>query len=295
MVTIQLNMQVPDDLAALFSRNLTLRPQPPPDPKLEPQIAYPISQHYHHSSHLVKKEEDNNDRQQEQQQQQQQQRPSSLPPLESGPTAEQVLTAHGVDPTVLSYAQMQLFKTADDTQKLRLLELWRICPPAPNNHHENPAIAWNTTTVEQEEQLAKMRYERQQQDELARKQQSEFEAQRNDWRNAQANESMSLDGTLVPIQGGDGRWITLSNSQAEDTPEPYMVSGYEQMAQRKYEASSRPKDVYGHFGTAIGGPNNARDYNPSTDPVYRQVMENQYGAFQMRGTCGIQADEMEVL
>lgn len=287
----QADMQAHDDLIALFSRNLTLhQPEPKPEPKSGPQIVYSISQHYHHSSHLARKQD-----QQQQSQPPPHQRPSSLPPPENGPSIEQVLTAHGIEPSSLSHAQMQLFKTADDAQKMRLLELWRICPPTPNNMHENPALAWNTTTVEQEEALAKARYERQQQEEQARKQQAEFEAQQNDCQKCQGNQIMSLDGTMVPFQGGDSRWISLADSSVQDV-EPYMASGYEQLARKQYEMSaSTSKKAYSPSDTSVGELNNIGPYKQATDPVYCQVMENQYGAFQMRrGTCGI-FDEMEVV
>lgn len=101
----------------------------------------------------------------------------------------------------------------------------------------------------------------------------------------------SNNGPLTPIQGGDGRWHT-------QVAEPYMQSGYEALAQREYENSARPKDIYSHFGTAVGGPT----YKHATDPVYnnndryanvggdwdvllqqrQQAMENQYGAFAQR-------------
>lgn len=164
-------------------------------------------------------------------------------------------------------AQLQLFKTAEDSQKLRLIQLWQICPPT--NNQDNPAVAWNSTTVEQEELLAQLRYERR----LAEEEQK--------------NTVMSMDGTpLTPVQTGDGRWVAMSDV------EPYMMSGYEALARREYEESARqqyqeamsiPKDCYSHFGTAVGGPT----YRPATDPVYdnnwirqQQAMENQYGAFQ---------------
>lgn len=107
----------------------------------------------------------------------------------------------------------------------------------------------------------------------------------------------SATAPLTPIQGGDGRWQSSS--------EPYMQSGYEALAQREYENSARSKDVYSHFGSAVGG------YNPATDPVYaanpvynnmeelqkypnvggdwaalleqrQMAMENQYGAFDQQ-------------
>lgn len=71
----------------------------------------------------------------------------------------------------------------------------------------------------------------------------------------------STNAPLTPIQGGDGRW----NSQ---NAEPYMQSGYESLAAREYERSAAPtKDIYSHFGTAVGGG----AYSRATDPVYKSV------------------------
>ncbi|KAI1390327.1 uncharacterized protein F4822DRAFT_232691 [Hypoxylon trugodes] len=264
MTYAQPDMQNSDDLAAMFARNLTLQPQPVQTPREspkpqepEPQIIYSISQHYHHSAHLARQEEAPVEHQ----------RPSSEPPQTQQPSAESILNSQGIDHTALSSAQIELFKTAEDAQKLRLIELWRICPPT--NNQENPSVAWNNTTVEQEELLAQLRYERK----LAEEE--------------QRNSVMSMDGTpLTPVQTGDGRWVATSDV------EPYMMSGYEALARREYEESARrqyeeamsiPKDVYSHFGTAVGGPT----YRPATDPAYdndwirrQQAMENQYGAFQ---------------
>ncbi|OTA55485.1 hypothetical protein K449DRAFT_400087 [Hypoxylon sp. EC38] len=258
------DIQTSDDLAAMFSRNLTLQPQCAPAPQEapkpqepEPQITYSISQHYHHSAHLVHRDEPPVEHQ----------RPSSEPPQTQEPSAESILNKHGINHGALSMAQLQLFKTAEDSQKLRLIQLWQICPPT--NNQDNPAVAWNSTTVEQEELLAQLRYERR----LAEEEQK--------------NTVMSMDGTpLTPVQTGDGRWVAMSDV------EPYMMSGYEALARREYEETARqqyeeamtiPKDCYSHFGTAVGGPT----YRPATDPVYdnewirrQQAMENQYGAFQ---------------
>ncbi|KAI0891079.1 hypothetical protein F4806DRAFT_501396 [Annulohypoxylon nitens] len=264
MTYAQPDMQTSDELAAMFSRNLTLQPRPvqapqePPKPQQpEPEITYSISQHYHHSSHLVRQDEP----------QVEHQRPSSEPPQTQEPSAESILSKHGINYAGLSAAQLELFKTAEDSQKLRLIQLWQICPPS--NTQDNSAVAWTNTTVEQEEFLAQLRYERR----LAEEERK--------------NSVMSMDGTpLTPVQTGDGRWVAMADV------EPYMMSGYEALARREYEESARqqyeesvtiPKDVYSHFGTAVGGPT----YRPATDPVYendwirrQQAMENQYGAFQ---------------
>ena len=84
------------------------------------------------------------------------------------------------------------------------------------------------------------------------------------------NQSMDTEDTmrdersipipLTPNQGGDGRW---------DAPEPYMASGYEVLAQRDYEQSKPTKDIYSHFGSAVGGSS----YTRSADPVYNTVQE----------------------
>jgi len=234
MTVVQPIMQVHEDLAALFSRNLHLDPRPEPvaaaaaAPAAEEprKIVYSISQHYHHSGHIARQAQDE---QPTPPQQQQQQRPASEPPQPEYQATEAILISHGVDASALSAAQLELFKTADEPQKLRLIELWRIVPPT--NSNDNPALAWSSTTVEQEETLARMRWERKQQEEQGM--------------------TMSLDGTPIPtpMQDDNGRWLL-----AQSYMEPYMMSGYEQLAAREYQAAAEPRRV--------------SMYNPATDPVY---------------------------
>lgn len=267
-------MQNHDELAALFQRNLTFNPQPQvqapifqEEPKPEPMpisadtqpIIYSVSQHYNHSAHVVRPS------------QHELQRPSSEPPQSETTHAEQILRNHGVDPSTLTPSQIQLFKTADAPQKMRLLELWTICPPTKGG--DIPALAWSSTTVEQEEQLARLRYERSNQ-----------------------NQVMSLDGTTV--QTGNGTWIQNADSE----PEPYMASGYEELMRREYERQAQQnqqRDAYSHFGSSSGG----MAYTPATDPVFlgpdcvrqqqQMDMATQYGAFQhFRGN---EAEAMDVM
>ncbi|KAI1751994.1 hypothetical protein F4782DRAFT_165305 [Xylaria castorea] len=270
MAYSQSNMQAGDELATLFSRNMTFQ-QPQPmqqqpsqeQPESEP-IKYSITQHYHHSAHIIHQEDPTPEPQ----------RASSLPP-QTQPSAEQVLSQHGIDPLCLSPQQLDLFKTADTPQQIRLVELWQIYPPT-HSQQINPAVAWTNTTVEQEELLAQLRHEQKLAEEEARR-----------------NSLMSMDGTpLTPVQTTEGHWVSMSTAYVE----PYMMSGYEMLARREYEESakrqlqeemSRPKEVYGHLGSAVSGGNN---YRLATDPVYandwsyqQQAMENQYGAFQQMG------------
>lgn len=242
-------MQAQDDLAALFYRNLSLQnPPPQPEPVIqvtqpEEPIIYSITQHYHHSAHLAA---------------QRASRPASEPGTTDQQTTEIILARHGVDVSTLFPSQIDLFKTADSSQQMRLVELWRISPNAAGSAFAQDLGSWHPTNFEQEEAMAKLRLERQMMEERASR--------------SQLDEDVMSDGEisnapLTPVQGGDGRW-------GAPQPEPYMASGYESLAQREYELSAQQptKDVYSHFGTAVGGPS----YSKATDPVYRNVNETHY-------------------
>lgn len=251
----QPDMAVQDDLASLFSKNLTLNSKPPPTPPQEDKIVY-ISQHYNHSAHITAQQ------QPQVQQDEPMQRPSSEPPRSDLQDLEMLLRNHGVDTSALSLPQVELFRNAADAQKARLIQLWTICPPS--NPADNPSLTWSNTTVEQEELLAQRRFEQQQQQQQAHPDQETV---------------MSLDGTdtgttfgssPASMQSGDGRWV----GQAQHYMEPYMQSGYEQLAKKEYDASA---------GRGIS------EYKIATDPVYQstggvldyerqQWMENQYGS-----------------
>lgn len=273
-------MQAQEDLAALFSRNLTLDPSqqaappPPPQPE-EPKIVYSISQHYHHSAHIARHAPPH--------EAEQVPRPASEPPQAEYQATDLILVAHGVDPTSLSASQRSLFRAADDAQKLRLIELWNIAPPTIAIDH--PALALPTTTLEQEEALAQLRYERKAAETAALQEQQ------------QNPTAMSLDGTQVPVvQSGDGRW----GPQQHQSVEPYMASGYEELARREYDTeNSRPRvgQYSGHFGSAAAAAA-AGGYSSAMDPVWQTTnvgvdymaqkrameMENQYGMLMaMRG------------
>lgn len=270
MVSYQTNMQMNDELAALFSRNLTfnseIQPQTPetapaPAPvQQQPQgeelpkpIIYSVSQHYTHSAHVV--------RTQQQQQQQPPPRPSSEPPQSDAILAEDILRNYNVNIASLTPSQMQLFKTADDSQKLRLIQLWSIYPPETSA--DIPSLAWSSTSVEHEEQLARMRHDR-------------------------SNQQQNDNASSAPVQAQNGTW---AQSQSQSEMEPYMLSGYEELMRRENERQARddqPRSTYTHYGGS--------SYTSATDPVYmgpdysrlqqqqqqqqELVMANQYGALQ---------------
>lgn len=241
-----------DELAALFSRNLTFNPdyeasiprqeaasqlESIAGPSSTQQIAYSVSQHYNHSAHAVNPSTENG-----------LERPSSEPSQSDTMSAEKILRIHGVDPTNLTPSQLQLFKVAEAPQQRRLIELWSICPPT--HAADIPSLAWSSTTVEHEEQLARARHER-----------------------SQLSQAVSLDGTVV--QTSNGQW----HQQTTSDPEPYMMSGYEELMRREREREEKEQWQM-----------NAHVYHKATDPVYmgpdyareQQQMEmaSQYGAFE---------------
>lgn len=263
--------QAHDELAALFSRNLTFNPDyeasiprqevsnhhlqsiaGPSSAAAAQNIAYSVSQHYNHSAHAVNPSTED-----------ELERASSEPSQSDAVSAERVLRIHGVDPSTLTPSQLQLFKVAEAPQQRRLIELWSICPPS--HAADIPSLAWSSTTVEHEEQLARQRHER-----------------------SQLAQAVSLDGTVV--QTSNGQW----HQQAAPEPEPYMTSGYEELMRREQEREERERMRM-----------NAQMYNRATDPVFmgpdcareQQQMEmaSQYGAFEhFRGGQGEGMDVMQM-
>lgn len=294
-------MSTQDELIALFQQNLHLQntvnvaPVQQSQPVQE-QYTYSISQHYHHSAHLASHQPS---------------RPASEPPQTDQLTTEIILSRHGVDVNSLFPSQIDLFKTADASQQMRLIELWRICPPnAGGRALEHDIGTWPATSFQQEESMAKLRHERQMLEER-------MSRSGGDQQMVESVEDTMSDASttapLTPIQGGDGRW---------QSAEPYMQSGYEALAARDYERSAAPvKDSYSHFGTAVGG----QTYNHATDPVYKsvedihkypnlggdwealmqqrkQLMEDQYGSYEQYNhaagrvaVVGYQGEDEEML
>lgn len=121
------------------------------------------------------------------------------------------------------------------------------------------------------------------------------------------SEASMSNAPLTPILGGDSRFNSMNANICYDGTGPYMLSGYESLAAREYEKSAK-RDVYSHFGSAVGGMN-AR----ALDPVYKTVeevhkypnvgtyvvndetrlrMEDQYGAVHGFASMGYDDEEM---
>jgi hypothetical protein len=231
------------------------------------QIVY-ASQHYTHSHHVAPT------------------RSASEPPVKTHiePTdLEAVLLRNSIDPSLLFPSQIELFQNADDDQRLRLLELWRISPPSGRQGYpagtdynmSRQLYDWPPTSLAQEEAMAKLRYEKME----------EQSAQQDHIQQQQQQLEQSMDPNAL--------------STSPQTAEPYMTSGYEMMARREYEQSAKPEPPL----------KESAKYNQSTDPVYNgglwqknvgstMDMENQYGAYAYAREYGMQpsyADEEMVM
>lgn len=147
---------------------------------------------------------------------------------------------------------------------MRLVELWRISPPSYGGHALKQSMdgTYPDTSYEMEEYMARERYQRQQEAERHEREQRmdmERQLQESALQDDFMSEGEQSNAPLTPIQGGDSRWFS--------PPEPYMESGYEQLARREYVASQKDqaRDSSSLFGTGVGG------YTRASDPVYANM------------------------
>ncbi|ORY12077.1 hypothetical protein BCR34DRAFT_483159 [Clohesyomyces aquaticus] len=293
------NMQQ-EELVRLFSANLNFsQAQPQHDPcppqteqqiiaeqqqiPTSPAIVY-ASQHYTHTHHVV---------------------PVRFPKpvvkthIEDS-ALEEILVRNSVDPKLLFASQIDLFKNADDDQRLRLLELWRISPPQGRQGYpagvdyntSRQLYDWPPTSLAQEEAMAKLRYERMMEE---RAQAEEIQTHQQ-----QLEQSMDEDMGSAAVQATRD---LLTASPEIKNAEPYIVSGYDMLSNREYEESAK---------AAANHLKESTRYNQATDPVYNSGhgglweknvgsildMENQYGAFAAARDYDVQpvyADEEMVM
>ncbi|KAF2658243.1 hypothetical protein K491DRAFT_702885 [Lophiostoma macrostomum CBS 122681] len=273
------NMQQ-EELARLFSASMSLfqvpqsmtpqhdqqvseqqpvQPQQGPEAIQTPSPIIYASQHYTHSYHVVPNR----------------QNPPAYQAHAAASELEAMLQRNSIDPSHLFPSQIDLFQNADNDQRLRLLELWRISPPQgrqgyPEGVDYNTSrqlYDWPPTSLAQEEAMAKLRYEKMLEERAS--EDIHTHQQHMDQSMDQENESAAVRAT------GD----LLASEHAE----PYIVSGYDMLAKREYEQSAVAAAKHLQESTR---------YNQATDPVYNANngtwdknvgsildMENQYGAF----------------
>ncbi|PGH18738.1 hypothetical protein AJ79_00151 [Helicocarpus griseus UAMH5409] len=302
-----------DDLAALFARQMSVagfsnpttpKPQPQSQPASSPQtttsatpemsppstpspdrpITYSITQHYHHSAHLHRL-----------------QNPSTgtwsllsndLRDMQrAGVSAEEMLWRNNVNPSALFPSQLTLFEQAGLEQKVRLIELWQISRPGAGDVQAfgGSASLPNLPTPVQSAMVDS-------QDVM--------------------DDCMGMDQDVT----GSGNTNQVVEAGVDNQhAEPYVMSGYEALAQREYDASARngcehafvevsQTSVAAAAAADVVEQSVTPSYRPAIDPVYKghglwqQPMEHQYGAFEQRNMyigCGVRRahwlDDQEML
>ncbi|KAF3032538.1 hypothetical protein E8E12_003456 [Didymella heteroderae] len=176
-----------------------------------------------------------------------------------------ILLRNSINPEMLFPSQVELFQNADDDQRLRLLELWRISPPQgrqgyPEGSDYNMSrqlYDWPPTSLAQEEAMAKLRYEKAQQEEQK------------------------------------ARELSASPQVAE----PYMMSGYDMLAKREYEQSAKEPSYNQATDPVYNSSNGNGLWQKNVGSI--SDMENNYGAFAYAREYGFQqpmyADEEMVM
>lgn len=158
----------------------------PPTPQVVPQMTpmtY-ITQHYHHSGHQAAAVTDD--------------------------SAFATLANAGIDTSVLSPSQLQLYKHALPEQQQRLLELWRIAPPTPSDLAKD-VDNWPQTSMNQEEEAAQYRWD------------------------IMEKRRMNTTSNITP-------------TEIKMNAEPYIVTGYDGLAHPSMESSTDTEDKAGGHG-----------------------------------------------
>jgi len=214
-----------------------------------PKAIVYASSHYTHSHHVVPT------------------RSASEPPARTHIEMSElgsILLRNSVNPELLFPSQVELFQNADDDQRLRLLELWRISPPQGRQGYpagtdynmSRQLYDWPPTSLAQEESMAKLRYEKSQQDQQ-----------------------------------------TQELSTSPPAAEPYMASGYDLLAKREYEQSAKEAS----YNQATDPVYNSTGSNGLWQKEAGSIseMENNYGAYAYAREYGFQqplyADEEMVM
>lgn len=191
--------------------------------------------------------------------------------------ASEILRQHNIDPLSLSPSQLSLFQNAEKEQQQRLIQMWQIS----HQHASNRNLGERTPSYTE-----------------------------------QGDEGLGIQSSMSEnhqqgYRGGVVQDLDMDDQDLEshsDYAEPYMISGYEALAQRDYNLSAVQSS--GQFisenVTAVSPlpnePTTGSPYKLASDPVYEskgwwerttpEQMENQYGAFEQLSRfpgCGLVA------
>jgi hypothetical protein len=227
----------------------------------EPRINYCASQHYHHSAHVARRAPAKPVQAQ-----------NARAPEAGEAAAISMLTQHGIDPAVLSTSQLMLFVQGDMEQKLRLVELWRLFPESLRQQSYQPGFQQQQ---QQQQPAQPMR--------MICAAETQPLAERANM--AASNGSYPLQQETVDYMANGAGPGVSTHAEAEQSvrsdpqpgqrdeflpnasAEPYMASGYEELARRDYlQQLQGHRETYSPLGAAVG---NAHLYKQATDPAYQ--------------------------
>lgn len=241
-----------------------LLPAPPEEKLASPHYEAPVtftSSHYTHTTHIRPSGEASSESSH-----------SPPPPYHESPMPEamaQLLLQHSIEPSSLLPNQIHLFANADYEQRLRLVELWRIAPPSYLPLKEHVHASWAPTTMKQEEDSARLRYENAM---IARERRE--------------HSLMEFNTHLEPMSPirelGETPWPPAARMRAASIassrpstrhngdPEPYMVTGYQDTAQQHQQ---RLEQIYAAAGGAETTPLHTHELEDQ-----EEIMGDWYGA-----------------
>ena len=184
----------------------------------------------------------------------------------------ETLRQHSIDPYALLPNQVHLFTNADNEQRLRLLELWRIAPPSyPLEDHVHGT--WISTSVQREEELARARYEQQQ-----------IQASRRFPPEEHMLDTTIAEEPISPIrEPGETAWPPAARMRAASIAgsrsltrhgeaEPYIVSGY--------QADQSAKALDPVYAAAAGLWHTPSYVQAVEQQQHQSAMEDQYGMYE---------------
>ncbi|KAE8348913.1 hypothetical protein BDV28DRAFT_73835 [Aspergillus coremiiformis] len=254
------NFQMQEDLVTLFARQMHMdMPVSFGNQEMPPSgpspITYSITQHYHHSSHVARCPSPAGSPEQD----------KSLSPNMTANSIHETLRLQNINPASLSSTQLQLFKNAMPEQRSRLIQVWQICP-VPNNSSSDPRAKRVDQSI------------------------SELHVDAP----SGSNQSVQLTHT-DDLEMCDSMYEGDNDDDGHQYAEPYVISGYEILAQRDYELS------VGKIAPVLNEPAMETPYRLANDPIYKtqghrwwersqaDTLEYQYGTFDemnQYGSCG---------
>ncbi|KNG86047.1 hypothetical protein ANOM_005809 [Aspergillus nomiae NRRL 13137] len=224
-----------EDLVALFSRQMRMDIPIPSGsqemlPAVHPPVAYSITQHYHHSSHVARCTFPAGSPEQDE----------PLDPNVTPSSVHEMLRLQNINPSSLTPTQLQLFENAMPEQRSRLIQIWQIFPES-RDASTDPSL------------------------ERVKQSSSELYAYSSGGAAINAHDS-NLSAHMGYIDDLDMCDLMHDGGNDEDGhqyAEPYMISGYEVLAQRDYELCA------GKIVPVMNEPTTGSPYKLSNDPIYR--------------------------